>query len=325
MSDYGTQGLGDLLGLLGGSNPLAGIGRSVEQFKRGVNDFLKAVENFNDTMEQLNGVAKRVNGLLDEVEEPIKTFMPQVTRTLKAADTMVEQLSGPVEKVAPGINRLADTLSSPTMVRLPNDLGNVVEGLSDLVRKLQPLTRSPSPPARCSASVRSPHSVRAAAARTRGDADRRRAHEEARSRGDRAGDNPPRSHPPRGPQGRRHRPRRPRPRRARPRRHRPRRLRQEGSRQEDRCHEEVTTVSSARLSTVLTLAFLSICVAGAVAGWKVVGDAFISQLQVGDDEYVAMLELSPWAGAFVGLVAALLVGVAMWAVAALAVWVARRP
>ena len=71
MSDFGSQGLGDLLGLLGGTNPLAGIGRSVEQFKRGVNDFLKAVENFNDTMEQLNGVARRVNSILDEVEHVI--------------------------------------------------------------------------------------------------------------------------------------------------------------------------------------------------------------------------------------------------------------
>jgi ABC-type transporter Mla subunit MlaD len=141
MTDYGTQAIGDLFAMFATTNPLAGVSRSVEQFKRGVNDLLQAVENFNDTMEQLNGVAKRVNMLLDEVEEPVKAFMPQVTRTLKAADTMVEQLSGPVEKVAPGLSRLADTLSSPTITRLPTDLGDVVEGLTDLVRKLQPLTQ----------------------------------------------------------------------------------------------------------------------------------------------------------------------------------------
>ena len=63
----------------------------------------------------------------------------------------------------------------------------------------------------------------------------------------------------------------------------------------------MTTASSARLSTVDALAFRLVCVAGAIAGWHVVGDAFISPLQVGDDEYEALLELSPWAGAVVGL------------------------
>ena len=108
-----SPGLGDLLGLFGGANPFGAITKSIGQFQRGVSDFLSAVENFNKTMEQLHGMANRVNGLLDTVEEPIKAFVPQVTRTIKAADAMVEQLSGPIERVAPGLSRLADVLVAP--------------------------------------------------------------------------------------------------------------------------------------------------------------------------------------------------------------------
>ena len=82
---------------------LNAITKSIGQFQRGVSDFLSAVENFNKTMEQLHGVAERVNGLLDTVEEPIRAFVPQVTKVVNAADAMVEQLSGPIDRVAPGL------------------------------------------------------------------------------------------------------------------------------------------------------------------------------------------------------------------------------
>ena len=90
-------------------------------------------------MEQFNGVAKRVNSLLDTVEEPIKAFVPQITRTIKAADMMVDQLSAPIEKVAPGLSRLADTLSTPALANMPRDLGQFMDVLTDLARRLQPL------------------------------------------------------------------------------------------------------------------------------------------------------------------------------------------
>jgi len=138
-TDSSTPGLGDLFGLLGSNNPFAGISKSIAQFQRGVNQFLDTIEKFNETMEQLNGVAMRVNGLLDTVEEPIKAFVPQVTRTIRAADSLVEQLSGPIEKVAPSLNRFADTLSNPTLLALPADLGAFMETLSDLAHRLQPL------------------------------------------------------------------------------------------------------------------------------------------------------------------------------------------
>ena len=139
MADNTAPGLGDLLGMFGGGNPIGGITKSVGQFQKGVAEFLVAIENFNKTMEQFNQVAVRVNGLLDTVEEPIKAFVPQVTRTIKAADSLVAQLSAPIDKVAPGLSRLADTLSSPVLTSLPTDLGDFVEIISDLAKRLQPL------------------------------------------------------------------------------------------------------------------------------------------------------------------------------------------
>ena len=139
MADNSSPGLGDLLGLFGGTNPLGGITKSIGQFQKGVGDFLNAVQNFNSTMEQLNGISRRVNGLLDTVEEPIKAFVPQITRTIHAADSLVQQLSAPIEKVAPGLSRLADTLSSPMLTTLPGDLTQFMETLSDLARRLAPL------------------------------------------------------------------------------------------------------------------------------------------------------------------------------------------
>jgi len=115
-SSYSSIGLGDLLALLGTSNPLAGIGKSVQQLHTGVGQFLELVERFNETMDQLNQVARRVNGLLDVVEEPVKALVPQMTRTIRTADALMEQLDA-----------------------VPRDLSNFVELLGDLARRLQPL------------------------------------------------------------------------------------------------------------------------------------------------------------------------------------------
>jgi ABC-type transporter Mla subunit MlaD len=92
MSDLGP-GLSDLFLLFGNNNPFSGMMRTMTQFQKGVDEFLIAVENMNRTLETLNGTAARVNGLLDTVEEPIKAFVPQVTRTIKTTDKLVEQLS----------------------------------------------------------------------------------------------------------------------------------------------------------------------------------------------------------------------------------------
>jgi len=92
-SGSGLPGIGDLLAMFGAPNIFGGVTKSIEQFKRGINDFLVAVETFNETMKALNGVAIRVSALLDDVEEPIRASVPQMTRTIKAADATINQLS----------------------------------------------------------------------------------------------------------------------------------------------------------------------------------------------------------------------------------------
>jgi ABC-type transporter Mla subunit MlaD len=139
MSQNTPPGIGDLFGLFGGSNPFGAVTKSIGQFQRGVSDFLCAVENFNKTMEQMHIVAVRVNSLLDTVEEPIRAFVPQVSKTIKTADSMVEQLAGPIERVAPGLARLADVLAAPALTSFPTDLTDFMGVLSDLAHRLQPL------------------------------------------------------------------------------------------------------------------------------------------------------------------------------------------
>ena len=131
--------MGDLLTLLMASNPLGTVTKSVSQFQRGIDDLLGSLAQFNATLEQFNIIASRVNRLLDDVEPPVRALMPQVTRTIQAADVLVTQLTSPIERVAPALSRLADTLDASPLDALPRDLGAVVDLLSELVRRLQPL------------------------------------------------------------------------------------------------------------------------------------------------------------------------------------------
>jgi ABC-type transporter Mla subunit MlaD len=139
MTQSTPPGINDLLGLFGGNNPFGLVTKSIGQFQRGVSDFLSAVENFNKTMEQMHVMANRVNSLLDTVEEPIKSLVPQLTRTMKTADAMVDQLSAPIERVVPGLSKLADVLASPTLTAMPKELADFMAVLSELGRRLQPL------------------------------------------------------------------------------------------------------------------------------------------------------------------------------------------
>ena len=141
MAESHSPGLSDVIALLGGANPLATIGKTIEPFRRGVNDFLATLENLNATMATLNDVATRVSRLLDDVEEPIRAFMPQVTRSIKAADAVINQISAPIDKVAPGLTRLADTLAAPVFVNMATDIASFIEGMGDLARRLQPLAQ----------------------------------------------------------------------------------------------------------------------------------------------------------------------------------------
>jgi hypothetical protein len=119
--------------------PLAGTIRSFEQFRRGVDEFLRGVENFNRTMESLNETAERINGLLAEVEEPIKAAVPQVTRTVKAADEMMQVVAGPAMAIAPGLIKLSETLNNPAFQQMPSQLGQMTDLLGEVTTRLAPL------------------------------------------------------------------------------------------------------------------------------------------------------------------------------------------
>lgn len=127
----------DFLSLAAG--PIAGVIRSFDQLRKGSEELMRGLENFNSTMETLNDTAQRVNALLNEFEEPVRALLPQVTRTLKTADAITARLSGPVEDVAPGLERLAQTLNSPVIAALPTDLSQFLDAINDLVRRLAPL------------------------------------------------------------------------------------------------------------------------------------------------------------------------------------------
>ncbi|HYN33894.1 MAG TPA: hypothetical protein VES40_14815 [Ilumatobacteraceae bacterium] len=121
--------------------PLSGTVRSLDQFRKGVDEFLKGVENFNRTMANLNETTERFNSLLADVEEPIRAAIPQVTRTVKAADEMMQVLSGPAMAVAPALNRLADTLTTPAFTQLPSQIGQFSDLLAEVSHRLSPLTQ----------------------------------------------------------------------------------------------------------------------------------------------------------------------------------------
>ena len=139
MAEDRTDPLADLFTLF--AAPLSGTVRSLEQFRKGVDEFLNGVENFNRTMANLNETSERINSLLADVEEPIRAAIPQVTRTVKAADEMMQVVSGPAMAVAPGLNRLADTLSTPAFAQLPAQIGQFSELLGEVSHRLSPLTQ----------------------------------------------------------------------------------------------------------------------------------------------------------------------------------------
>ncbi len=119
--------------------PLSATVQSFEQFRNGVDQFQRGVENFNRTMENLNETAERINTLLAEVEEPLRAAVPQVTRTVKAADEMMNIVAGPAIAVAPGLQMLAETLNNPAMRQMPSQIAQMNEVLAEVTTRLAPL------------------------------------------------------------------------------------------------------------------------------------------------------------------------------------------
>lgn len=139
MAEDRNDPLADLFTLF--ATPLSATVRSLDQFRKGVDEFLKGVENFNRTMANLNETTERINSLLADVEEPIRAVIPQVTRTVKAADEMMQVVSGPAMAVAPALNRLADTLTTPAFTQLPSQIGQFSDLLAEVSHRLSPLTQ----------------------------------------------------------------------------------------------------------------------------------------------------------------------------------------
>jgi hypothetical protein len=134
-----TDPFADLISLAAG--PIAAVIRSFELLGRGTEELMKGVENFNKTMSNLNETAERVNRLLNDFEEPIRAMLPQVTRTVKLADEMATRLSTPIDEVIPGLSRLAQTLDSPVLRTFPTDLGQFMDVVNDLGRRMSPLAQ----------------------------------------------------------------------------------------------------------------------------------------------------------------------------------------
>lgn len=138
--DFGrNDGIADVINLL--AAPIAGGIRTIEQVRRGVDELLDSIENMNRTMANLNETAERINVLLAEVEEPIRTMMPQLTRTIRAADEITAALEEPVRSAAPNLERAVGALSSPAFMSLPGQMTEFMATVTDVSQRLGPLTQ----------------------------------------------------------------------------------------------------------------------------------------------------------------------------------------
>lgn len=124
-SNSSIPGVNDLLGLLGGANPLMAIGRMVETVMQVTGDIVQSIGTFNDTMTELNKVAHRVNALLDEIEVPVAEIVPLVQASAKQAKSTLKKVDGVINQIG----------------TLPADVTKAVATLGDLAGRLGPLAQ----------------------------------------------------------------------------------------------------------------------------------------------------------------------------------------
>jgi ABC-type transporter Mla subunit MlaD len=79
--------------------------QAVNNAKRSVDAVVSIVENLASTLENLNKTTTRVNALLDEVEEPLRRLMPQVSQGLNTLSSLGEA-SAALTELAKGIGPL---------------------------------------------------------------------------------------------------------------------------------------------------------------------------------------------------------------------------
>jgi len=131
--------LGDVINLI--AAPIAGGIRSVEQFRRGVDELFRTIDNLNNTLATINEAAARVNRFISDVEEPVRAILPQLTRTVQAADELMEVVGGPARRITPNLVQIVDTLGSPAFTTLPTQLGEFMKVMGDVSRRLGPLAQ----------------------------------------------------------------------------------------------------------------------------------------------------------------------------------------
>jgi ABC-type transporter Mla subunit MlaD len=131
--------LGDVINLI--AAPIAGGIRSVEQFRRGIDELFRTIDNLNTTLATINEAAARVNRFMSDVEEPVRAILPQLTRTVQAADELMEVVGGPARRIAPNLVQIVDTLGSPAFTTLPTQLGDFMKVMGDVSRRLGPLAQ----------------------------------------------------------------------------------------------------------------------------------------------------------------------------------------
>jgi ABC-type transporter Mla subunit MlaD len=132
MADEARDPIADVINLL--AAPIAGGIRTIEQFRRGVDEMLRAVDNLNRTMENMNEAASRINRFMSEVEQPLMALIPQITRTVQAAEEITSLLEAPVRSAAPNIERITTALSSPGFLALPTQIGEMMHRLAPLTQ-----------------------------------------------------------------------------------------------------------------------------------------------------------------------------------------------
>jgi ABC-type transporter Mla subunit MlaD len=101
----------------------------------------RTIDNLNNTLATINEAAARVNRFMSDVEEPVRAILPQLTRTVQAADELMEVVGGPARRIAPNLVQIVDTLGSPAFTTLPTQLGEFMKVMGDVSRRLGPLAQ----------------------------------------------------------------------------------------------------------------------------------------------------------------------------------------
>lgn len=129
MSGPSNDAFAEIVNLL--AAPIASGIRAADQLRHGVDEMIRAVENMNRTMENLNEAATRVNALLSELEEPVRAMIPQVTRTVTAADALTKALDpARVTEVLNSVGDLAKRLAP--LANMADNAGGLLGAMGGL-------------------------------------------------------------------------------------------------------------------------------------------------------------------------------------------------